>query len=115
MNFSDDEGTQQDPRTNRGDTQRDARRLDLFDDQDPWHQHWQQQRQPRGIDRPRPQRPQFAGAVTNQGTGLTEQPPRRMMHDVFPEWDGTDPHKNVEPYLNLLKGWLLTTATIQNQ
>jgi hypothetical protein len=37
------------------------------------------------------------------------------MHDVPPEWDGTDPHKNLEPYLKLLKGWLLTTSTNPNQ
>ena len=37
------------------------------------------------------------------------------MHDVPPEWDGMDPHKNLEPYLKLLQGWLLTTATIPQQ
>ena len=37
------------------------------------------------------------------------------MHDILPEWDGMDPHKNLEPYLKLLKGWLLTTVTIPSQ
>ena len=37
------------------------------------------------------------------------------MHDVPPEWDGMDPQKNLEPYLKLLQGWLITTATIPNQ
>ena len=37
------------------------------------------------------------------------------MHDVSPEWDGMDPHKNLEPYLKLLQGWLITTATIPSQ
>jgi hypothetical protein len=58
---------------------------------------------------------QFTGAVTHPGPGTYEGNPRKMMHDVPPEWDGMDPQKNLEPYLKLLQGWLVTTATIPNQ
>ena len=37
------------------------------------------------------------------------------MHDNPPEWDGIAPQQNLEPYLKLLKGWLVTTNTIPSQ
>ena len=60
---------------------------------------------------------QFTGAVTHPGPGTYDGGgnPRKMMHDVPPEWDGLDPQKNLEPYLKLLQGWLATTATIPHQ
>ena len=63
-----------------------------------------------------PARKQFAGAVTHPGAGTYEgNNPRKMMHDAPPEWDGLDPQKNLEPYLKLLQGWLITTATLPQQ
>ena len=57
---------------------------------------------------------QFAGAVTHAGP-QPEAFTRRVIHDEPPEWDGQDPGKNLEPYLKLLTGWLVTTATLPKQ
>ena len=78
---------------------------DPFQTVDPWKQYG-------GTT---PPRGQFTGAVTHPGPGAYEGNLRKMMHDVPPEWDGMDPQKNLEPYLKLLQGWLVTTATIPQQ
>ena len=40
--------------------------------------------------------------------GTAEPPPQRIIHDVPPAWDGKDPDNQVEPYLMLLSGWLIS-------
>ena len=94
---------QQDSRPN---TSRDA--ADPFEASDPWTNYG-------GTGTLPPRQGQFTGAVTHPGPGTNEGNPRKMMHDVPPEWDGMDPQKNLEPYLKLLQGWLATTATIPHQ
>ena len=44
-----------------------------------------------------------------------EGPPTRIIHDVPPSWDGKDPDMQLEPYLKLLSGWLITTRTLDKQ
>ena len=74
--------------------------------QDPWRSYSEPSKAPQ----------QFTGTVTHPGPGTYEdRGPRKMMHDVPPEWDGLDPYRNLEPYLKLLKGWLITTATLPQQ
>ena len=93
---------------------------DPFDRVDPWNDYndgtgLDMEPEQANIIAPAADRRQFAGAVTHPGPGTYEGNPRKMMHDVPPEWDGMDPQKNLEPYLKLLQGWLATTATIPHQ
>ena len=100
-NPDDEEGEQQDSRPNIP--------VDPFEEQDPW-KNFEKQTQSR-------ERGQFTGAVTHPGPGTYDGGghPRKMMHDVPPEWDGMDPQRNLEPYLKLLEAWLVTTITIPEQ
>ena len=66
-----------------------------------------------GYDYPQyPQRMSTIGAVT---ASVPEHPPARIVHDVPPTWDGSNPEKELEPYLKLLSGWLQTTRTLKTQ
>ena len=93
---------------------RPSRPPDPFDQQDPWKNLGGTTRQTTPG-----QRGQFAGAVTGAGMGTFDGGggghPRKVIHDVPPEWDGVDPQRNLEPYLKLLEAWLLTTATLPEQ
>ena len=94
--------------TGESERQQDSRpSKDPLEGKDPWNNYDFQ-----GDDRK-----EFAGAVTHPGAGTYDGGgnPRKMMHDVPPEWDGLDPQKNLEPYLKLLQGWLITTATLPQQ
>ena len=48
-------------------------------------------------------------------TGARELPPIRVIHDNPPTWSGDSPDKELEPYLKMLRGWLLTTRTLKAQ
>ena len=48
-------------------------------------------------------------------TGTREAPPMRVIHDNPPSWSGDHPDKELEPYLKMLRGWLLTTRTLKAQ
>jgi hypothetical protein len=100
-------GSQHDPRINA-----DGPHDPLYQD-DPWMGDLGEPITPPDR-RPTPRRP-FIGAGTHPAPGITEAQPRRGIHDLPPEWDGADPHKNLEPYLKLLKGWLITTSTHPSQ
>ena len=36
----------------------------------------------------------------------SDAPPMRVIHDNPPSWSGDHPEKELEPYLQLLRGWL---------
>ena len=55
----------------------------------------------------------FSGPVTHGGTG--DYQGRGKPHDVPPVWDGRDPDRQLEPYLKLLKAWLITTQVQKEQ
>ena len=42
-------------------------------------------------------------------------PPIRVIHDNPPSWSGDNPDKELEPYLKMLRGWLITTRTLKAQ
>ena len=39
----------------------------------------------------------------------------QVIHDNPPTWNGDHPEKELEPYLKLLEGWLMTTRTLKTQ
>ncbi len=55
--------------------------------------------------------------MTGDGTATEEavHPPPRILNDVPPQWDGSDPENQLDPYVKLLKGWLATTRTATKQ
>ena len=61
---------------------------------------------------PRPTETATIGSVT---TASQEPPPMRIIHDIPPCWNGNNPEKELEPYLKLLKAWLITTKTLKSQ
>ena len=72
---------------------------DIFERVDPWETYDASslQQEPSRGETARGQ--QFTGAVTHPGPGTHDGGgnPRKMIHDVPPEWDGLDPQKNLEP------------------
>ena len=61
---------------------------------------------------PRPTETATIGSVT---TASQEPPPMRIIHDIPPCWNGNNPEKELEPYLKLLRAWLITTKTLKSQ
>ena len=45
----------------------------------------------------------------------SDAPPMRVIHDNPPTWSGDHPERELEPYLKLLDGWLMTTRTLKTQ
>ena len=106
---------------------------DPFQTTDPWARgDWQRMDQPTGRPRgsardggsefsPGPNGAsrfrQRSNVYSTQSTSQpsVEPPPQRIIHDVPPPWDGTDPDNQLEPYLKLLQGWLNTTRTLGTQ
>ena len=63
-----------------------------------------------------PPPPSFpAGPQARPSIFQNESQPQRVVHDQPPSWDGSDPDRQVEPYLKLLMGWLSTTRTLKQQ
>ena len=84
-------------------------------DTDPWAQTGARRSsaaQPQAESLPPPSiRTTMAGAQHSAG----EAPPMRIIHDIPPSWDGAHPEKELEPYMKLLRGWLMTTRTLKSQ
>ena len=60
--------------------------------------------------------PSRGGTSRTYATGeRTEAPPMRVIHDNPPSWSGDHPERELEPYLKLLSGWLMTTRTLKSQ
>ena len=69
----------------------------------------------------RPQSPPYAPIFTtigdpSRGPGPSRgSEPQKVVNDIPPTWNGTDPERRLEPYLKELEGWLCTTRTLSKQ
>ena len=60
--------------------------------------------------------PQVRVFMTGEyGAPPVEPPAGRIIHDVPPVWDGTNPENQTAPYLKALRGWLNTTRAQKTQ
>ena len=59
--------------------------------------------------------PTGAAGVFVQVPPAIEPAAQRIIHDVPPTWDGSDPPKQCAPYLKALKGWMNTTRAQKSQ
>ena len=79
----------------------------------------QQTSQPSGSAMPSTFVPGLRTRQSIIGVGVTpgsmDPPPQRVLHDVPPNWDGSKPDKELEPYVKLMKCWLATTRTLKTQ